>query len=73
MQSMAKLSMALCVIDALAPGYEHVKSLPQVPSIGVGGPHLKTTANAIQPIMMPDPKDLRIAELEAEVKRLQHA
>ncbi|MDN5937388.1 MAG: hydantoinase B/oxoprolinase family protein [Salinisphaera sp.] len=32
-----------------------------------GRPDHKTTADAIEPIMMPDPKDVRIAELEAQL------
>lgn len=40
--------------------------------IYAGGPDMKMDADAIQPVMMPNPKDVRIAELEAEVARLQN-
>lgn len=40
-------------------------------TIYAGGPDRKTSADAIEPVMMPNPKDVRIAELEAEVARLR--
>ena len=40
-------------------------------TIYAGSPDVKTSADAIQPIMMPNPKDVRIAELEAQIKKLQ--
>lgn len=36
-----------------------------------GQPHVTMAADAIQPVMMPDPKDVRIAELEKELQKLR--
>jgi acetone carboxylase alpha subunit len=59
--------------ETAAPG----KKLPYYGSwkdrdtIYAGGPDRVMSADAIEPIFMPNPRDLRIAALEAEVARLQ--
>lgn len=39
--------------------------------IHAGSPELKTTADAIQPIYMPNPKDVKIAQLEQRIAELE--